>query len=213
MSELLTTAENWQRPWSKLDDDIDDVNRLLADAAQDLYQHWAGVNPSEAVFMAYCETAMPAINTLSNRRQMLIEKQSSSSATGSPSNLRGLATIEQLAAALNWSEQELEHARASIDDGGGYDEECVILTHSGRELRTPALPESCSYIRVTQQGFELAYWNSDEITESSEDVIGALIGALKNNVEAPATEDLSSSFDTRRGADRQVSLLWHSHPL
>lgn len=60
-----------------------------------------------------------------------------------------------------------------------YGEECVIqLTGSARELRCPAHPEDCGYVRVVADGLEIAYWIADEWQQAPAAVMGALIGAL-----------------------------------
>ena len=94
--------------------------------------------------------------------------------------------FEAIAASLGWSPQETTHARDTYQPySDGYADECVVLVHSGRELRTPAYPSEVSYVRITQLGFELNYWNLDEIKESPSEVLGALMGALKNHIEPP----------------------------
>lgn len=58
--------------------------------------------------------------------------------------------------------------------------ECVVKTEGGRELRCPAFPEECSYVRVTEDdGTEVAYWTYTEWEEDPQEVMGAIIGALK----------------------------------
>lgn len=75
------------------------------------------------------------------------------------------------------SEVEARHAVDSI--ASEYDEECVIkVTGSNRELRSPAYPAPCDYVRVVVSGLEVAYWVADELGEDPTEVMGALIGAL-----------------------------------
>lgn len=72
---------------------------------------------------------------------------------------------------------EVKHA---IDAGQViYGEECCLDCSSGRQIRTPAYPSECTYVRVVIDGFELAYWNSSEVAEDAADVMGALIGSAK----------------------------------
>lgn len=98
--------------------------------------------------------------------------------------------IEEIGARLGWDESELVHAEDALVSNGELEPECVLLLHSGREIRTPAYPEPCSYVRVVQNGFELAYWDIDEIREDPEQVVGAIIGAAKGGVETPDVIDL-----------------------
>jgi hypothetical protein len=61
-----------------------------------------------------------------------------------------------------------------------YGPECVIELKNGLQVRGPVYPEPCSYIRVCDaEGTEIVYWNSDEMREDPEDVMGALLGAMK----------------------------------
>lgn len=116
-------------------------------------------------------------------------------------------SIEDIAFRLGWSDIETIHAKESVNND--YGDECVILAHSGREIRTPAYPDDADYIRITQHGFELAYWTSDEWKESSSEVIGAVMGALKNQVATPESEDLTCMFEfyPSKGTRFQENLL------
>lgn len=63
-----------------------------------------------------------------------------------------------------------------------YGPECVLFVeNSGREIRCPAYPEECSYVRVCERdGTEVAYWNVDEWAEGATqgaEVMGAILGA------------------------------------
>jgi hypothetical protein len=58
--------------------------------------------------------------------------------------------------------------------------ECVIPLANGRELRCPAYPLECSYVRIVgASGKEIAYWASEEWAEDAEVVMGAILGAAK----------------------------------
>jgi hypothetical protein len=87
--------------------------------------------------------------------------------------------VQEISVLRNWSSVELEHAIANLDTT--YEKESVIRLANGRELCSPAYPECCSYVRLVQDGYELAYWNSDEWTEDSECVMGAIFGAAKGS--------------------------------
>lgn len=83
--------------------------------------------------------------------------------------------VRSLALELGWSDAVIAHAIAA--DGDSYENECVIDVIGGIELRCPAYPEPCSYVRVLQAGFEIGYWTAEEWQRDPEDVMGALLGA------------------------------------
>lgn len=73
---------------------------------------------------------------------------------------------------------EVDHALASIELKDQYDDECVIqVSGSHREIRSPAYPAECNYVRVVAGGFEIARWVDDEWRDDPAVVMGALIGA------------------------------------
>lgn len=82
--------------------------------------------------------------------------------------------VEALAEEKGWNEVELQHALENLEND--YGDECVIKLKNGREVRTPAYPDECSYVRITQEGYELAYWVSDEWADDPENVMGAIMG-------------------------------------
>jgi hypothetical protein len=88
--------------------------------------------------------------------------------------------VRDLAAKHGWDEVELTHAIETAGDVDHGDESSVELAN-GRELRCPAFPKECDYVRVVQDGCELAYWDIDEWAESPAEVMGAIIGAMKGN--------------------------------
>lgn len=93
--------------------------------------------------------------------------------------LHGLDSV-QLADGLGVSLAELPQVLGAV--GNDYGEECVIALISGREIRCPASPEDCSYVRITAPGIiplELGYWSSDEWGEAPAEVMGAILGAAK----------------------------------
>ena len=49
-----------------------------------------------------------------------------------------------------------------------------------RALRVPSHPDTCSYVRITDEGREVAYWDSAEWQEDPEGVMGAIVGALRS---------------------------------
>lgn len=89
----------------------------------------------------------------------------------------GLA--ELLAKQYGISVLEAEHALDNVDND--YGQECVVKAFgNNRELRSPAYPDACSYVRVVLQGtdLELAYWTEEEWASDPAVVMGAVIGAL-----------------------------------
>lgn len=76
-----------------------------------------------------------------------------------------------------WSDVELDHALGAMD--AEYEKECIIRLENGREVHCPAAPLACDYVRVVQEGFELAYWVCDEWEESPMNVMGAFLGCMK----------------------------------
>ena len=69
--------------------------------------------------------------------------------------------------------------------GNDYGAECVISLVSGREIRFPASPDKCSYVRITLPGIvplELAYWTSAEWGEAPAEVMGAILGAAHGRI-------------------------------
>lgn len=86
--------------------------------------------------------------------------------------------LKFLASFFNWSSEELLHADQSADDEPLPDE-CIVPLANGRALHTPAYPAQCEYVRVTQAGHELAYWDFAEWRDCPQLVMGALIGCAK----------------------------------
>lgn len=75
------------------------------------------------------------------------------------------------------NEVEATHAvGAKILDYG--EESARSILGSVRDVRCPAFPAQCDYVRVTVCGIEIAYWTSVEWASSPTEVMGALLGAL-----------------------------------
>lgn len=55
----------------------------------------------------------------------------------------------------------------SIEDAGNVSKVLV-----------PAYPHPCSYVRITVNGVERHYWDSEEWSECPEEVMGAIMGAI-----------------------------------
>ncbi len=183
---------------------LDQINAQLADVAENLRGQWDDFmaldedqqKPDFAVDIV--AAIMPRMSKLLNERQQRREAILQST------------TIAELGASLGWSEQEIKHVEDAHQGGTealDYGDECIVLTHSGREIRSPAYPAECSYIRIVEQGFELAYWSSDEWKETPEEVMGAIMGAIKHDIEAPDTDLCGGIIDTTRERQGQRSLL------
>lgn len=85
--------------------------------------------------------------------------------------------VDLLTAQYGVDEAAAEHMLDNLN--AEYGEECVIqLTGTARELRCPAYPGECDYVRVVADGLEIAYWVSDDWQKAPTEVMGALIGAL-----------------------------------
>ena len=62
--------------------------------------------------------------------------------------------------------------------------ETTIRLPSGRELRAPVYPVPCTYLRIVNaDGTERAYWDCEEWAEDPQDVMGAIVGAMKERVD------------------------------
>lgn len=73
---------------------------------------------------------------------------------------------------------ELEVTHALIDLEADYGEEAIIeISGSHRQIRRPAEPTACTYVRVLAGGFEVAYWVDDEWGEDPTVVMGAFTSA------------------------------------
>jgi hypothetical protein len=114
-------------------------------------------------------------------------------------NLQG-CSFEEIADALDWSDEERAHAKHSMGYAGDYQGECSMLSSGGREIRFPAYPAPCTYVRVCQAGFELAYWSAEEFREEPQIVLGAFLGAASRGDEVVEPSfDLCSDLKARQG--------------
>lgn len=83
-------------------------------------------------------------------------------------------------------EGEVIHALDSLMQDGKFGEECVVgINDSMRELRCPAYPAPCNYVRVVVNGLELAYWDKAEWQRAPDVVMGAIIGAAREQSACP----------------------------
>lgn len=81
------------------------------------------------------------------------------------------ATAKRLAAYYDWTQEELAHAISAIDHV--YGAENAVKLANGREIRWPSA--ACSYVRVVQSGFELAYWSSVDWRFAAETTMAAIL--------------------------------------
>lgn len=84
---------------------------------------------------------------------------------------------DALAVRFGWRADVRAHVMAT--NGILHEHECIIPLSNGRELRCPAHPLPCSYVRIAEAGHELMYWASDEWRDNPQDVIGAILGLAK----------------------------------
>ncbi len=94
----------------------------------------------------------------------------------------GDAREMELALERGWKSVVLSHARDSAKAQGEYQRECRIEVGGGIELRGPAFPSECDYVRVVDMavagGVELMYWSSDEWKDAPTEVMGAVLALL-----------------------------------
>lgn len=66
--------------------------------------------------------------------------------------------------------------------------ESSVALPGGWELRCPAYPEECSYVRIlNRDGREVGYWNEDEWRLDPAEVMGAIVGAMKGGEDRGTT--------------------------
>ena len=63
--------------------------------------------------------------------------------------------------------------------------ECIICSLGAYQVRTPPFPGLCSYVRIVRivgdgLDHEQVFWDREEWLESGEDVMGAIMGAIKS---------------------------------
>jgi hypothetical protein len=85
--------------------------------------------------------------------------------------------VEKFGQENGWHDFEIDHAIDNLDTN--YGNETIIALANGREMRCPAFPEECEYVRITQEGYELAYWTNEEWAEDPKIVMGAIMGCAR----------------------------------
>jgi hypothetical protein len=76
---------------------------------------------------------------------------------------------------------------AEVDDVQAS--ETVIALPNGQELRCPAYPAACDYVRITANGEELLYWDCAEWGLDPRGVMGAIFGAAISGAQHLANLD------------------------
>lgn len=179
---------------------IDDVNAELAGVAEEMADKWVeymGVDasleahrrPGVSQMVSWLDEKVPEVSRLMKERAALVWESMAD------------WTFDDIAQIFGWDEGVRAHALDSI--GVEYGSECILRTPSGRELRCPAHPEPCHYVRVCEGGFEIAYWNMDELREDPEEVMAAIMGAAANGVFPKPMPDLRVMLLERRMRERQ----------
>lgn len=90
--------------------------------------------------------------------------------------------VQSMGESFGLLECEVRHALESLGDE--YEEETVVPLEGGRELRCPAYPAECDYVRICLGGIEIAYWISDEWVTDGTGVMGAIVGAMRGSRRA-----------------------------
>lgn len=121
---------------------------------------------------------------------------------------------QTLKAQYGLSDIEVEHALDTL--GNQYPNECTLeIGGSYRQIRCPAFPDECSYIRIVVDSLEIAYWDKGEWHTAPAEIMGAIIGAARGNGEAMASlatfELVLQEFDGSTDETDNL-VLWVSAP-
>jgi len=87
--------------------------------------------------------------------------------------LSPVKSANRLAVYFGWSDGELSHAHKTLSFQ--YRNKNAVQLKNGREIRWPSSPQTCTYVRVVQAGFELGYWACDDDHHWFEDVMGSVL--------------------------------------
>lgn len=79
------------------------------------------------------------------------------------------------------NEFELSHALACAEAEYGAE---TVIPMGKREMRVPAFPDECSYVRFCADGVELTYWAEDEWASAPAEVMGAIVGGINKAIES-----------------------------
>jgi hypothetical protein len=139
---------------------------------------------------------------------------SSQQAAGNAETSSRRACIEREVAAaaqrFGWEDGIKAHALQEALDRTEESEaaaalECVSQTTAGMEVRCPALPQPCSYVRVCQGGFEIGRWVADEWRDQPEEVAGAIFGALARPEGSQAVDAVQETASSSASSSRSAS--------
>lgn len=76
------------------------------------------------------------------------------------------------------STRRLSAPELRVPEPDGYGPECSLPLPWGGELRAPAWPEECDYVRIIRaDGSEALCWNQDDWSSEPSEVMGAILGA------------------------------------
>ena len=105
-----------------------------------------------------------------------------------------------LALRMGWDNAEWEHAvdAAEID----YGDERYLILASGRCIVFPA--EGCDYVRISDDGCEIAYWSAEEWKEAPADVLGSLFGLMSDDINVVDAQGNSSFYGIHFGGGKTL---------
>lgn len=127
--------------------------------------------------------------------------------------------VGQAAARHGWTDIVRDHALRealgrTAEDEARAAQECVSRTTAGLEVRCPAWPLPCTYVRVCQAGFEIGHWLSNQWRDQPEEVASAIFGTLAP-AEDQQHQDLQRSLDNAldlEGGDPRAVFVASSAP-
>jgi hypothetical protein len=113
-----------------------------------------------------------------------------------------------LAIQMGWQEAEWEHAvdAAELD----YGEERFLILATGRCIVFPAA--GCDYVRVMDDGCEIAYWSAEEWQEAPADVLGALVGLASDDINVVDAEGNSNFHGIHFGGGKALISAQYPDP-
>lgn len=81
-------------------------------------------------------------------------------------------------------------------EDAGFGPETIIALANGRAMHCPAHPNACEYVRIVQDGKEIAYWDQAEWRDDPAIVMGAIMGAAQGgHVDPDLDEDPGEEED------------------
>lgn len=119
------------------------------------------------------------------------------------------------AAALErgWAPAVLSHAQLAALQGTTYDNESSIQMAGTIQIRCPAYPEACDYVRLVDTGLgdgvELMYWTADEWQAEPHEVMGAILGLARQSTphaEVQPPIEVARRLAMRAGLERAATI-------